>query len=85
MNMDFFLDINECATNSNMCQNGACENLMGSHRCVCNPGYEVDGSGKICVDIDECKVDELICSGGQCRNTPGSFQVFRISRQHLQL
>ncbi|KAF6210291.1 hypothetical protein GE061_013395 [Apolygus lucorum] len=68
------IDINECAQNSDICQNGACENLMGSHRCVCNPGFEQDSTGKQCVDIDECKVDTNICYGGQCRNTPGSFQ-----------
>lgn len=67
-------DINECAQNPNICQNGACENMMGSHRCICNPGYEADVSGKLCLDIDECK-DELVCSGGQCKNTPGSYQV----------
>ncbi|XP_054288254.1 fibrillin-2-like [Macrosteles quadrilineatus] len=66
-------DINECAQNPNVCVNGACENLMGTHRCICNPGYEVDPSGKHCLDINECE-DELICSGGQCRNTPGSYQ-----------
>lgn len=57
-----------------VCENGACDNMMGSHRCICNPGYEVDASGKKCQDINECQ-DELICSGGQCRNSPGSYQV----------
>lgn len=66
-------DINECAQNPNICQNGACENLMGTHRCICNPGYEVDNTGKLCLDINEC-TDELVCSGGQCKNTPGSYQ-----------
>lgn len=67
-------DINECAQNPNICQNGACENMIGTYRCICNPGYEVDETGKICTDINECQVDEPVCSGGQCRNTPGSFQ-----------
>ncbi|XP_069699509.1 fibrillin-2-like isoform X2 [Periplaneta americana] len=67
-------DINECAQNPGICQNGACENLMGTYRCICNPGYQVDNTGKICSDINECELDELVCSGGQCRNTPGSFQ-----------
>lgn len=68
-------DINECAQNPNLCANGACENLMGSHRCICNPGYQVDATGKVCTDINECELDDMVCNGGQCRNTPGSFQV----------
>lgn len=68
-------DINECAQTPGICQNGACENLMGTYRCICNPGYQVDSTGKICSDINECDLDDLVCSGGQCRNTPGSFQV----------
>ncbi|CAH0559244.1 unnamed protein product [Brassicogethes aeneus] len=67
-------DINECAQNPNICQNGACENMIGTYRCICNPGFEVDDTGKICTDINECEVEELVCNGGQCRNTPGSFQ-----------
>lgn len=70
----YLTDINECAQNPNICQNGACENLMGTHRCICNPGYEVDNTGKLCLDINEC-TDDLVCSGGQCKNTPGSYQV----------
>ncbi|XP_046415905.1 fibrillin-2-like isoform X1 [Neodiprion fabricii] len=67
-------DINECALNPNICVNGGCENLMGTHRCICDTGYEVDAAGKLCTDIDECALEETLCSGGQCRNTPGSFQ-----------
>ncbi|XP_065222296.1 fibrillin-2-like [Planococcus citri] len=67
-------DINECAQNPAICENGACENLMGTYRCICNIGYEPDITGKICIDINECVRDELICNGGQCKNTPGSFQ-----------
>lgn len=67
-------DINECAQNPNICANGACENLMGSYRCHCNPGYEVDHTGHHCIDIDECSHAGM-CSGGQCRNTNGSMQV----------
>ena len=67
-------DINECAQSGDICKNGACENLAGSYRCLSNPGYEVDATGKKCIDIDECAIDALLCNGGQCRNTPGSFQ-----------
>jgi len=42
------IDINECAVNPNVCQNGACENLRAGYRCVCNPGYQVDSTGRVC-------------------------------------
>ncbi|MED6293559.1 Fibrillin-2, partial [Characodon lateralis] len=66
-------DINECALDPDICQNGICENLRGSYRCICNIGYESDASGKNCVDINECLVNRLLCDNGLCRNTPGSY------------
>ncbi|KAM6963384.1 fibrillin-2b isoform 6-T6 [Aplochiton taeniatus] len=66
-------DINECALDPDICQNGMCENLRGSYRCICNIGYESDSSGKNCVDINECLVNRLLCDNGLCRNTPGSY------------
>uniref|UniRef100_A0AAZ3Q2V8 Fibrillin 2b n=1 Tax=Oncorhynchus tshawytscha TaxID=74940 RepID=A0AAZ3Q2V8_ONCTS len=66
-------DINECALDPDICQNGMCENLRGSYRCICNIGYESDSSGKNCVDINECLVNHLLCDNGLCRNTPGSY------------
>ncbi|VDI06848.1 Hypothetical predicted protein, partial [Mytilus galloprovincialis] len=66
-------DVNECAMNPEICQNGACENLDGSYRCICNPGYQVDQSGKRCRDINECQTYPHFCTGGQCRNTEGSY------------
>ncbi len=47
------LDINECALDPDICQNGICENLRGSYRCICNIGYESDTSGKNCVGESE--------------------------------
>lgn len=73
-----FADINECAQNPYICENGACENLMGTYRCICNTGYEPDQTGKICLDINECVKDEMICGGGQCKNLAGSFQVLYL-------
>lgn len=67
-------DINECALTPALCEKGACENMKGDYRCICNEGFEPDATLKKCMDIDECK-DESLCDGGQCRNTPGSFQV----------
>uniref|UniRef100_A0A672VBL7 Fibrillin-1 n=1 Tax=Strigops habroptila TaxID=2489341 RepID=A0A672VBL7_STRHB len=66
-------DINECLLDTDLCPNGRCENLHGTYKCICNPGYEVDSTGKNCIDIDECALNMLLCDNGQCRNTPGSF------------
>lgn len=52
------LDINECALDPDICQNGICENLRGSYRCICNIGYESDTSGKNCVG--EFGVEEIL-------------------------
>uniref|UniRef100_A0A4W4HGQ6 Fibrillin-1 n=1 Tax=Electrophorus electricus TaxID=8005 RepID=A0A4W4HGQ6_ELEEL len=66
-------DINECALNPDICQNGVCENMLRTYKCNCNQGFEVDSTGKNCVDIDECAVNRLLCDNGLCRNTPGSY------------
>lgn len=52
-NTSLLLDINECALDPDICQNGICENLRGSYRCICNIGYESDTSGKNCVGESE--------------------------------
>ncbi|KAM4593063.1 fibrillin-1 isoform 1-T1 [Odontesthes bonariensis] len=66
-------DINECALDPDICQNGVCENMQRTYKCTCNGGFEVDTTGKNCVDIDECLMNRLLCDNGLCRNTPGSF------------
>uniref|UniRef100_A0A3Q1IVZ7 Fibrillin-1 n=1 Tax=Anabas testudineus TaxID=64144 RepID=A0A3Q1IVZ7_ANATE len=66
-------DINECALDPDICQNGVCENMLRTYKCTCNEGFEVDLTGKSCVDIDECLMNTLLCDNGLCRNTPGSF------------
>ncbi|XP_076876101.1 fibrillin-2 [Brachyhypopomus gauderio] len=66
-------DINECALDPGICSNGACENLRGGYRCICNTGFETDHSGRLCVDVDECLVNPLLCDNGLCRNSPGSY------------
>lgn len=48
-----------------ICRNGACENLEGGYRCICNLGYMVDETGHHCHDINECAIDNLLCDGGQ--------------------
>lgn len=68
------VDINECSQNPQICLNGACDNLIGSYRCICDPGYEVDITGKKCTDVNECEIDGMVCGGGKCKNTEGSYQ-----------
>ena len=39
-----FLDVNECRTDTSMCdEHAACINTEGSHRCECRYGYSGDG------------------------------------------
>ncbi|KAK7912579.1 hypothetical protein WMY93_012790 [Mugilogobius chulae] len=66
-------DINECALDPDICQNGICENMLRTYKCTCNEGFEVDLTGKNCIDIDECLMNRHLCENGLCRNTPGSF------------
>lgn len=42
-------DINECALDPDICQNGVCENMLRTYKCACNGGFEVDLTGKNCV------------------------------------
>lgn len=42
-------DINECALDPEICQNGVCENMLRTYKCTCNEGYEMDLSGHSCV------------------------------------
>ena len=44
----FFIDTDECATNTHNCHiNAVCNNTEGSHNCTCEPGYSGDGSSCI--------------------------------------
>uniref|UniRef100_A0A4W6C030 Fibrillin-1 n=1 Tax=Lates calcarifer TaxID=8187 RepID=A0A4W6C030_LATCA len=77
-----FADINECALDPDICQNGVCENMLRTYKCTCNEGFEVDLTGKNCVekksgvflsptDVNEC--DSSPCINGDCMNSQGSF------------
>ena len=43
-----FIDINECLTQSGVCENGRCYNLVGGFRCDCYPGYRPSEDRKQC-------------------------------------
>ncbi|XP_048837125.1 latent-transforming growth factor beta-binding protein 4 isoform X47 [Brienomyrus brachyistius] len=80
-------DIDECRRTPSPCDNGYCENVPGSFRCVCFTGYELRGN--TCIDINECKND-LQCPGQECVNTKGSFRCvpcrpgFELKNQQCQ-
>lgn len=59
------IDINECALDPDICQNGICENLRGSYRCICNIGYESDTSGKACVG-ESARIALFVLSSWLC-------------------
>lgn len=42
-------DIDECTENGKICLNGECINTPGSHRCQCNPGYQLSPDGAFCL------------------------------------
>ena len=67
------LDINECTTGQHSCDgNATCWNNPGSYSCVCNRGY--NGNGTVCHDIDECTTGLHVCYGNAtCSNTIGSY------------
>ena len=43
------VDIDECTRFSGICPNGRCINTIGSYRCVCPRGYEIDPTGTECI------------------------------------
>lgn len=66
------MDINECVLDPGKCAPGTCQNLDGSYRCICPPGYSLQQDK--CEDIDECVEEPEICALGTCSNTEGSFK-----------
>ncbi|XP_048837129.1 latent-transforming growth factor beta-binding protein 4 isoform X50 [Brienomyrus brachyistius] len=74
-------DIDECRRTPSPCDNGYCENVPGSFRCVCFTGYELRGN--TCIDIDECRTPSP-CDNGYCENVPGSFRCRCFTGYELQ-
>ncbi|XP_069698018.1 hemicentin-1-like isoform X2 [Periplaneta americana] len=68
-------DIDECQERrTNRCHyTQICENLFGSYRCFCHPGYKSKAIGKRCLDVNECMENPSVCSH-QCRNVKGSYK-----------
>lgn len=69
-------DIDECSTPS-ICQNGECDNTLGSYKCRCEEGYSVkpDQEGPGCTDDDECLLGTFNCDvNADCTNTQGGYE-----------
>ncbi|XP_063245186.1 hemicentin-1-like [Bacillus rossius redtenbacheri] len=68
-------DVNECRDKlANGCHyTQQCENLFGSYRCYCRPGFSSLGAGKRCQDVDECAQHPPVCAH-ICRNKKGGYK-----------
>ena len=47
VNVCLLLDVDECSTGSNGCQQ-TCINTLGSYVCRCLPGYRLNANGRTC-------------------------------------
>ena len=57
-------DVNECVEQPGTCVPPAqCINTLGSFKCMCPRGYQLDQTGTQCIDNDEC-VDDGRCQSG---------------------
>uniref|UniRef100_UPI00398EE55D hemicentin-1-like n=1 Tax=Pristiophorus japonicus TaxID=55135 RepID=UPI00398EE55D len=64
-------DVNECEESASPPCHQRCLNAIGTYRCGCEPGYQLQGHH--CVDIDECSMS--VCRPDQqCQNTEGGYQ-----------
>uniref|UniRef100_H3AUQ7 Si:dkey-163f14.6 n=1 Tax=Latimeria chalumnae TaxID=7897 RepID=H3AUQ7_LATCH len=69
------MDKDECAVNNGGCMHH-CDNTLGSYRCYCEPGFQLEKDRRSCrADIDECllPIGMAACLFG-CINTLGSFR-----------
>lgn len=46
--LSFPIDVDECADNVNLCENGHCLNAPGGYRCECEMGFTPTEDSKAC-------------------------------------
>ncbi|KAF2981348.1 hypothetical protein EK904_013603 [Melospiza melodia maxima] len=66
-------DVDECAEDVELCENGQCLNAPGAFRCECEMGFTPASDSRSCQDTDECSFQN-ICVFGTCNNLPGMFR-----------
>ncbi|KAB7496284.1 Hemicentin-2, partial [Armadillidium nasatum] len=65
--------VDECAEEEPACEQ-RCQNLIGSYRCECFRGFNIDATLGHCIDVDECSTFQHNCTDDQkCRNYDGGF------------
>ncbi|XP_067902931.1 kielin/chordin-like protein isoform X2 [Heterodontus francisci] len=66
-------DLDECAGNRSPCQQ-RCQNVVGSFKCSCRPGFYLHNNGHSCIDVNECRwLGESRVCHHSCHNTFGSY------------
>ncbi|XP_061719868.1 fibrillin-2-like isoform X1 [Cydia pomonella] len=67
--------IDECSIMPQLCKPGRCVDTPIGFTCLCDHGYEYDGTSHQCRDIDECGTISTPCRGlAQCVNLPGAYE-----------
>jgi len=74
-----FSDIDECAENPSLCENGRCLNTKGHYRCLCNPGYYVSPDGTQCLGKIHIysNISDYVVDVSHLRQSWGVNQVLR--------
>ncbi|XP_041052588.1 von Willebrand factor C and EGF domain-containing protein-like [Carcharodon carcharias] len=66
-------DLDECTGNRSPCQQ-RCQNVVGSFKCSCRPGFYLHNNGHSCTDLNECRwIGESRVCHQSCHNTFGSY------------
>jgi hypothetical protein len=80
-------DVDECEMEEDVCDNGECDNTLGSFICRCEEGYSAKpDSGPGCTDDDECELDSYNCdTNADCINIPVCISACIIACMVVQL
>ena len=53
------VDIDECANDPTLCENGHCTNTPGGYECDCDVGFTKSPDGRSC--LGKCLVGRIVC------------------------